>query len=77
MAQGLLKRFAAKIRSMFTSAARNLVFLEGDTGDIIEARLQEVEREIVALNGQTSTQPMENPGCETGRIHLSAGGSGA
>lgn len=59
MAQGVLKRFVAKIRSMFTSAGRNLVFLESDTGDIIEARLQQVKREIVALNGQTNTQPMD------------------
>lgn len=49
---GLLTRFAAKLRSVFTSAGNNLVFLESDTGDIIEARLQEIEREIVRLKGQ-------------------------
>lgn len=47
----LLMRFAAKLRSVFTSAGHNLVTLESDTGDFINARLQEIEREIVRLKG--------------------------
>ncbi|HEY5794462.1 MAG TPA: hypothetical protein VIU82_05560 [Bosea sp. (in: a-proteobacteria)] len=52
MMHELLTHFAAKMRSLYTSAGRNLVFLECDTGDLIKARLQEIEREIVRLKGQ-------------------------
>lgn len=59
MLHELYTRVSAKVRSTFTSTIRNFVFFENDTGDVIEARLQRIEREIVRINAQIYTQPTD------------------
>lgn len=59
MLDKLYLRITAKVGSIFRSIVQNIAFFENDTGDAIEARLQKIEREIIGINAQIHTEPMD------------------